>query len=106
MPFDPSKYEEVKVLTIPDPDQAGSGVEIVIYYYNDPSHQKTPRCSIRGYFHDKNSNQTIRTKGAQTNPKNLRMLEAAMKGLADTYEGKYGVQMIVPPPPPTATVTQ
>ena len=85
-PFDESKYVEVKKKQFPRSWKAGSGIEIVIYHYNDPK-KEIPRISIREYYTD-NNGETKRAKGTKLDWEMIPEIIESLKRAHDIHEQK------------------
>lgn len=86
--FDESKYEEISVIEVPskNPKFAKSGIEAVIYYYDDAEHKWPPRLSIREFYADKASGEKRRTKGVKIFPELLPDFISVLTKIHERYE--------------------
>ena len=86
--FDRTKYVEKKKWDIPDPTIPGTGIHVVIYYWDDPG-EKTPRVSIRGYYSDKQTGEMRSEKGTKIRRGQLQTLIDVLTGVKNTLDQKY-----------------
>ena len=83
-----TKYVEKKCWDIPDPLVPGSGIQVVIYFWDDPE-EKIPRLSIRGYYSDKKTGEVRREKGTKIRYRQIQNLMNILGGVSSTIEKNY-----------------